>query len=261
MLVADVPTTKPGSAVAPPLAQEPLAGASGVAPVEIRAASPAKFGGNPSGRKLSVFKHPPGTPEGIEERRKADAERKKAEREASAKMVEPPPLPSAGTPLDRQSFAPAGGVGPVPVGSSPVPEAPPVLWQPDLLAGLVNQLLKSAEENRVARFVARCKQAGILGELLREIERDAHFPQAAVVLLKDSLPRLACKWLNKFGVSAEFRDELQCVTAILLIVKNDKATASRLDELLALKRAEDRKADKPKEPETVGESKPLEVGR
>lgn len=101
-----------------------------------------------------------------------------------------------------------------------------------MVSGFVDQLLKAAEENRVARFAARCQRLKQFPKLFAEIELDPHFPKAAVALLKDSLPRLACKWLNKFGVSAEFRDELACVTAVLLIVKNDRATFARVDAVL-----------------------------
>jgi hypothetical protein len=127
-----------------------------------------------------------------------------------------------------------------------------------MLATITDKLLSAAEENRVGRFVARCQEAGLLPKLIQEIEADASFPTAAKALLKDSLPRLACKWLNRFGVSAEFRDELACVTAILLIVKNDKRTAARLDELIAMKKVELKKQEAAT---ATAAATPLEVGK
>jgi hypothetical protein len=102
-----------------------------------------------------------------------------------------------------------------------------------LLASLLDELLKAAEEFRVDAFVGKCEEAGITGKLLEEIERDAHFPKAAKILLKESLPRLAAKWLNRSGVSAEYRDELAVVTALLLMVQNDRKNSAKLDELIA----------------------------
>lgn len=81
-------------------------------------------------------------------------------------------------------------------------------------------------------FVGKCEEAGITGELLKEIERDAHFPKAAKILLKESLPRLAAKWLNRSGVSAEYQDELTVVTALLLMIQSDRKNSAKLDELI-----------------------------
>lgn len=230
-----------GGKASSPVESKPLAVASGASTVagDAVAPKPEAFGGNSTGRKFSdKFKHPPTTAEGIEERRKADADRKAAARAVAAKLVDPAPLPSAVAGVAAQPIAPDRTLGSEPLFGSTAPETPPVLWQPEMLNTIVEKLLSAAEEGRVGVFLGKCEQAGLMPKLVKEIEADAHFPQAAKALLKDSLPRLACKWLNKFGVSAEFRDELACVTAILLIVKNDRSTAKRLDELISLKRAE-----------------------
>lgn len=84
----------------------------------------------------------------------------------------------------------------------------------------------------MAQFAAKCKEAGIMGRLFVEMERDVHFPKAAVVLLRRSLPRLAAKYLNKAGLSSEYCDELSVITALLLIVKNDRSVNSKLDAWL-----------------------------
>lgn len=111
-------------------------------------------------------------------------------------------------------------------------------WKPELLTSLLDQLLHAAEEFRVDSFVGKCEEAGITGDLLKEIERDAHFPKAAKILLKESLPRLAAKWLNRSGVSAEYQDELTVVTAMLLIYQSDRKNSTKLDELIELRKAE-----------------------
>lgn len=74
-------------------------------------------------------------------------------------------------------------------------------------------------------------------KLIKEIEADAHFPKSAKVILKNALPRLAAKWLNKSGISAEYQDEVACVTALLLIVQHDRKMSGKLDELIAIARA------------------------
>lgn len=77
-------------------------------------------------------------------------------------------------------------------------------------------------------------------KLIKEIESDAHFPDAAKVILTTSLPRLAAKWLNKSGLSAEYQDEIAVITAILLIYQHDRKMMLKLDKLIA--------QTKPKEP-------------
>lgn len=84
----------------------------------------------------------------------------------------------------------------------------------------------------MAQFAAKCKQLGDMPKLVKEIQADAQFPKTAKVLLVTSLPRLAAKWLNKAGISAEYQDELACVTAVLIIVKHDRETSAKLDKLI-----------------------------
>ena len=111
-------------------------------------------------------------------------------------------------------------------------------WQPDALKGILDELLQAAEDNRVASYAARCEEAGLMPKLCKEIADDAHFPKAAKVLLQQSLPRLAAKWLNKSGISAEFQDEVSVVTALLLIVQHERKVNERFDKLIELRTAE-----------------------
>lgn len=86
-------------------------------------------------------------------------------------------------------------------------------------------------------------------KLIKEIEGDAHFPKSAKVLLVTSLPRLAAKYLNKSGISAEYQDELSVATAILLIVKHNREVSQKLDKLIAQTKAP--KAPEKKEEQTI----------
>lgn len=104
------------------------------------------------------------------------------------------------------------------------------------MTSLVEELINAAEEGRVSSFVGKCSEAGIMPKLIKEIEQDTHFPKASKVLLKEALPRLAAKWLNRSGISAEYQDEVSVVTALLLIVQHDRKMSAKLDELIALAR-------------------------
>lgn len=103
-------------------------------------------------------------------------------------------------------------------------------WEPDALQGLIGELLDAAEEGRVQSFLVRCEQEGLTGKLVKEIEKDAHFPKTAKIILKQSLPRLAAKWLNKAGISAENQDEVLTLTAVLLILQSQRKISIRISK-------------------------------
>ena len=188
------------------------------------------FGGN-VGRKSRADGLKPGSPEAVAADRTRETERKRAQRATQRATTPPPPLPpspSAPSPT-ADSLAPAPGVVAADFGGAGVP----VPWQADSLKPLFEQLIEAAEESRVSSFLGKCKEAGLLGKLLKEIEADARFPKAAKLLLCRSLPRLAAKWLNMSGISAEYEDEVECVSAMILIVSNDRKLSARLDQVIA----------------------------
>jgi hypothetical protein len=196
------------------------------------------FGGNRGGkaRKDGLV---PGSARAAEADRAKERERKRIAREDAARLAQPPPLPSATAPGEAATAPVAGAAEP---GAVRLVAAPVLPWQPETLKNLFEQLLEAAEEGRVAAFLGKCAEAKLTAELVREIKADAHFPKAAKVLLADALPRLAAKWLNRSGMSAEYQDEISCLTAMVLIVQHDRGISSKLDELIAA-------AKKPVEPE------------
>lgn len=190
-----------------------------------------RHGGQPSGRGRKDGL-PPGSPQAIAADKEKDRLRKEAARAVAKKITAepaalPPAVPGAG------SAAP-GGSAPVSPGG-PAPTIVP--WQAEIIKPLVEKLLDAAEEGRVAAFVAKCKQLGDMPKLIKEIEEDSHFPAAAKVLLVTSLPRLAAKWLNHTGISAEYQDEIAVITAILLIIQHDRKASARIDKLIAAQKA------------------------
>lgn len=92
-------------------------------------------------------------------------------------------------------------------------------------------------------------------KLIKEIQEDAHFPATAKVLLAVSLPKLAAKWLNTSGISAEYQDELSCLTAVLIIIQHDRKMSAKLDKMIAEHKAGDGKQP-PKKETPAPEEKP-----
>jgi hypothetical protein len=234
------PASGLGSPVATPVAGGPAGNPPGNPPIVTAAAESVPLFGGKRGGKARKDGLAPGSPEALAADKKRDRDRKKAIRDASARVAEPPALPSAAPGVAGDAQAPAGVLAAGPGGEI---TPPPVPWQPELLTGLIDELVEAAEENRVGQYLAKCEEAGLTGKLVKEIEGDARFPKAAKVILKTSLPRLACKWLNKSGLSAEWQDEVAVITALILIVQSGHKTNGRLDELIEMKRAEEKKRD------------------
>jgi hypothetical protein len=187
----------------------------------------AAAGGNRGGRARKDGLAP-GSDAAKEADKKYDRDRKQAAREEAAKLAEPPPLPSAvPTGTDTSQATPGPGLNQV-----PGPDLPPVAWQPETLSGLVDELIEAAEEGRVESYLRKCTEAGLTGKLAKEIEVDARFPKSAKALLKLAIPRLAAKWLNKTGISAEYQDEIAVLTAVILIVKHEMSVRARFEELI-----------------------------
>ncbi len=192
------------------------------------------FGGNPTGRK-SKFRFPAGTTEGDEERRKADTERKAAERAAAAKLVEPPPLPAAGLngaappavyPDASQTPAETSGL-------DTAPGRPVVPWTPDMLQELTDGIVDALEERRIEKFSGKARQAELPEKLIREISQDARYPVIGKKGLKIALPQVGAKLANKAGISAEHLPEVILAKAIALNLVSGRRLEARLDKLIA----------------------------
>ena len=196
------------------------------------------------------FIHPVASAEGQEERRKHDTlyrqSRRNAARAVAATLDTPPPLPPAGARVAGQETpgTDSGGTAAPGATGEEIPGSLP--WEPELIADLLGELIEAAEENRVAQYAAMCKEANLLPKLCKEIEGDAYFPKLSKKVLSRCLPRLAAKYLNKSGVSAEFQDEVAVVTAFLLIAWNDRNIAKRFAEYTE----KNKKPDEPVKPPT-----------
>jgi len=101
------------------------------------------------------------------------------------------------------------------------------------LTDLVGLLIDAAEKNRVADYLQKCNEAGLTEKLVKKIGEDARFPESAKILLKNSIPRLIAKWMNKTGISGEYQDEVAVMTAVILIVKHNAGVDANFQEILA----------------------------
>lgn len=70
-------------------------------------------------------------------------------------------------------------------------------------------------------------------EIISEIEEDAKWPAASRQMLIETSDALAAKYLNKAGISAEYKIEVNFSIAVLNIGANHMAILRRLDKLIA----------------------------
>lgn len=101
-----------------------------------------------------------------------------------------------------------------------------------MLKALSDELINMADEGHVTKIVTKCRQARLPQGIVAQIERDAHYPQLATVALKDSLPRVTAKYLNQFGVSAEYKDEMVLVGSMGAILAANRQLYKRLEGLI-----------------------------
>jgi hypothetical protein len=230
-------TTQPG-AIAPPAVAKGDASSENGAPRNsaTTAERVVEFGGNKGGRPRAD-NLVPGSPEAQEADRKKETLRK-AEYRAKLRAKNPPALPPALPSVGSQGSSTLNAPQALPGNQSAGIGAPPVAWQPDSLQPIIDQILPIIEQERVRSKTTKAVKAALPAPLLKEIEKDSHFPASAKVTLSTSVPRMCAKWLNKFGLSAEYQDETLTVLAILSIYHNDSRIDSKLDKLIKLKEQE-----------------------
>jgi hypothetical protein len=196
------------------------------------------FGGFRGGRKrFDGLK--PGSPEALEADRKKDNERKKRARLAALAAAPPPPLPPA---LGAATVPPSGAVTektlpPLPgVAGVPAFEAPllALAWEARDLLPVTENGVPLLEEMAARQIVAKAKRARLPKEIISEIERDCKWPDKSKRMLSETSGALAAKYLNKLGISAEYKVEVNFSIAVLNIGASHMAVLRRLDKLIAV---------------------------
>lgn len=188
----------------------------------------AAFGGLRGGRprKDGLI---PGSPEA----RAADAEkertRKARYRARLAAVDDPPPLPPPGAP-PVGPVPPEGGdpaAGALPAGDPPIP------WQAEDLKPLLDEVLPLVEAGRVRKLTEKAQKARFGPEIVREIAKDAEFPETAKKAVEKSLSRVAAKLANATGIGAQYKDETILAAGVVAIVAQQMKLEEKLDRLIA----------------------------
>lgn len=205
-------------------------------------ASSAANGGAPERSNFSlrrIFRRKDNLPAGSGAAAVADRESariRKAEYRAKKRAEKPaPPLPSAAaTPgqIMHPGTDPNRGPLAAPAASAPAIE-PPLQWIGADLAPVCDPAPDVLEEMLHTEKFEKLRKAKIDPALIKEIERDFAWPKNSKLILAKTGANVGAKWLNRFGISAAYKDEVNFGAALLIIVKHESALNRRLDKLIA----------------------------
>lgn len=99
--------------------------------------------------------------------------------------------------------------------------------------------MPTAEQYLVSRLTKKAAAARLGAELLKKIEADSRLDDVTRKSLLVALPRLCAKYLNKSGISAEYKDEVVVAICCLRIVQRQFRLEAKLDELIATMKPRD----------------------
>jgi hypothetical protein len=105
---------------------------------------------------------------------------------------------------------------------------PPVPWTADMLKQICGQITGACEDLCANQVIDACRKVGMPPALIAEAEKDAEWPKLSKEALAVALPELCAKWLNKAGISSEYRFELMVTGAALGIGQNHLAQLRRI---------------------------------
>jgi hypothetical protein len=135
------------------------------------------------------------------------------------------------------------GGSPVVPAVPPVPGQAPVLavetpalalaWEAKDLFPVTENGVPILEELASRKIVSKARRARLPAIVVTEIERDCKWPDKSKRMLSETSGALAAKYLNKSGISAEYKVEVNFSIAVLNIAASHMAVLKRLDKLIA----------------------------
>lgn len=113
------------------------------------------------------------------------------------------------------------------------PVEAPILWAGGDLSPVTEALVPLWEEVCHDKKLSKLRKAKIDAAVIREIERDFAWPQKSKTMLSQTSASLGAKWLNRAGLSAAYKDEVNFGVALLVIMRCEASVNRRLDKLIA----------------------------
>ncbi len=97
----------------------------------------------------------------------------------------------------------------------------------------MEQIVGTGEGFCLKQITERAVQARLPGEVIHDIQKSAEWNGRSKEALIKSGSEIFAKWLNKTGVSSEFRHEIMFITATLSIGTQHVLILRKMDELIA----------------------------
>ena len=225
---ASVPGVPAGSPPVVSVEQKPVAGETGGQVPIAPPASPAAFGGNPTGRtRKDGLK--PGSPEAAEADRKRNAERMAAKRAAEKAAATPAALPASTVATSAVLSNPGTTTIPVMDGA---PDFAPVDWLPDDFKQVAPDTLDLLEQWRIADKVSLAEEGKLSAPVIKQIEKDAAFPAPAKRSLQTSSPAALAKLFNTLRVPVAMKSYITTCPTILYLIVRDMQQRAEIRKLI-----------------------------
>jgi hypothetical protein len=140
----------------------------------------------------------------------------------------PPPLPSAsapGTGLDAAQVRD-------PADLLPAANAALILWAGTDIDPLLREFIKLLEEWRDYARERKLGVAKFSESEIAEINRDMAWSDSPKKIICESGSRILSKLLNKAGISAEYKDEIFCGLAVLILAGAELRGARKINKMI-----------------------------
>ena len=223
--VPGVPTGSPAT----PLVESKSVASSSIGQVPLAApASPAAFGGNPTGRtRKDGLK--PGSPESVEADKRYNRECMERKRAAEKSAAIPPPLPAstAGT----SAVLPSPGATTTPVADGFL-EPASVDWLAEDFKQVAPDTIDLLEQWRVSDKISLAEEGKLSGVVVKRIATDAAFPVPAKRSLQTSSPAALAKLFNALKVPVALKSYITTCPTVLYLVVRDMQQRAEIRKLI-----------------------------
>lgn len=108
-----------------------------------------------------------------------------------------------------------------------------VLWEGKDLAPVTDTAVPLFEEVLRNAKLVKLRKARVQPDQIKQMEKDMEWPRESKVMLSRTGAALGAKYLNKIGISAAYRDEVNFGMALLIILRSEAQINARLDKIIA----------------------------
>lgn len=125
-----------------------------------------------------------------------------------------------------------------------------------MIQQFTNEIINTLEASRVNKLTTIAREGGLPSDLVKRVREGAAYQPAAKIGLQDSVPRVACKYLNKTGVSAEYAEEVKLVGSLAAVMLQGRKLQATLEEMIEQTRKLREQNERKNQPQNPGQTPP-----